>query len=351
MRMTDTQYGVVQYLAQQGSSAAEISRELKIDERVVRYWLPKQCPSRRKLARKPKKPPPKSSPLNRRRRLVEQLSVKTVVMEGERFTPKRKLRRVRKSVRLEFASPARIARELGRTHNTPCSASTVRRDLLSLGKKATRRRKGPLLSDADKRRRVEYCKRMRGGSYLFSDECIIDSNDHSNRWQWVKKGAATLTLETEQGPPTVLVWGVVGKGFRHLAVLTRQNLDAEKYNSLLLAPVIPKLKRYVRSHPGAMFQQDNARPHVRSGELLRKAKVPFVEDWPPRSPDLSPIETCWQWLKEAVSRRAPWGPEQLQQFLMEEWESWDQARIDAVVGSFDERCGKCIRARGEVIKP
>ncbi|GFV04821.1 hypothetical protein TNCV_5047851 [Trichonephila clavipes] len=46
------------------------------------------------------------------------------------------------------------------------------------------------------------------------------------------------------------------------------------------------------SHPGAIYQQDNARPHT--ARLSQQCLQGYdVLPWPTRSPDLSPIENVW----------------------------------------------------------
>ena len=42
-----------------------------------------------------------------------------------------------------------------------------------------------------------------------------------------------------------------------------------------------------------IFQQDNAPCHVSKGAREKLKEIKHIENWPPNSPDLSPIETIW----------------------------------------------------------
>ncbi|GFS66516.1 transposable element Tcb2 transposase [Trichonephila clavipes] len=52
---------------------------------------------------------------------------------------------------------------------------------------------------------------------------------------------------------------------------------------------VPHVGPFLNSLPGAIFQQDNARPHTArvAQDFLRHFQT---LPWPPRSPDLSPVE-------------------------------------------------------------
>ncbi|GFT90430.1 transposable element Tcb2 transposase [Trichonephila clavipes] len=56
---------------------------------------------------------------------------------------------------------------------------------------------------------------------------------------------------------------------------------------------------FVNGHPGAIFQQDNTRPHTArvAQDFLRHFQT---LPWPARSPDLSPVEHVWDQLKRQM---------------------------------------------------
>ncbi|GFW17250.1 transposable element Tcb2 transposase [Trichonephila clavipes] len=68
-------------------------------------------------------------------------------------------------------------------------------------------------------------------------------------------------------------------------------------HDILQPHVLPLMQRL----PGAIFQQDNARPHTErvSQDCLHTVTTP---PWPARSPDLSPIEHIWDPLGRLVGQ-------------------------------------------------
>ncbi|GFW99289.1 DDE_3 domain-containing protein [Trichonephila clavipes] len=58
----------------------------------------------------------------------------------------------------------------------------------------------------------------------------------------------------------------------------------------------PHVRPFLNGLPGAIFQQDNARPHTArvAEDFLRHFQT---LPWPTRSPNFSPVEHVWNQLK------------------------------------------------------
>ncbi|GFW97392.1 transposable element Tcb2 transposase [Trichonephila clavipes] len=97
-----------------------------------------------------------------------------------------------------------------------------------------------------------------------------------------------------------MVWGAIPYNTRSPLVLIRSTMTAQRYVYDILQPhVLPLMQRL----PGAIFQQDNARPHTARVSQDCVHTVTTLS-WPTRSPDLSPIEHIWDHFGRRVGHPA-----------------------------------------------
>lgn len=162
---------------------------------------------------------------------------------------------------------------------------------------------------------------------LYTDECYIKQK-HGVRWRWVHKNQkdAGRFAPVRCGKESLCIWAGLrlDTGATELCIIASDPegnhiIDARKYISILRQFLIP----FLDNHPDTIFQQDNARPHM--AEHLRPEhgvsqflydynsrraaqQLPPVQlliNWPPYSPDLSPIEYAWATLKQLVRHHVP----------------------------------------------
>ncbi|GFV33468.1 transposable element Tcb2 transposase [Trichonephila clavipes] len=89
-----------------------------------------------------------------------------------------------------------------------------------------------------------------------------------------------------------MVWGAIAHNTRSLLLLICGTMTAQRHvHDILQLHVLPLMQRL----PGAIFQQDKARPHTArvSQDCLRTVTT---LPWPDRAPYLSPIELIWDHL-------------------------------------------------------
>jgi len=254
----------------------------------------------------------------------------------------------------KFQSCAEISDELLRRHGgKKVSNNTILRDLTAVGKVCKGRPKGPVRQMLDPGDRLKFCKRTLSDSkagrlnlneILFSDEKWYNTNDHGCTTEYCDPDEYATRRVFDRYAAKCRVWGVIGVGVKKLIFLPEGNINSASYVRDSLEPTRRLLQRGV-------FMQDGARAHTASSTIrwLENNHVRMLEDWPPRSPDLNPIENLWAYTCKCVAKRQPTSSEELAQYLKEEWDALPQSLIDDLVLSFAGRLQECVRLKGESI--
>ncbi|GFY28594.1 transposable element Tc3 transposase [Trichonephila clavipes] len=136
---------------------------------------------------------------------------------------------------------------------------------------------------------------------VFSDESrfVLETDDNRVR-AWRRPGepyhSSHTVLRHTARTAGVMVWEGIAYDSRSTLIVMRGTLTGQRYVDDILRPHIGP---FLNGLPGAIFQQDNARPHTAgvAQDFLRHFQT---LPWPARSPDLSPVEHVWDQLKRQM---------------------------------------------------
>jgi hypothetical protein len=132
-----------------------------------------------------------------------------------------------------------------------------------------------------------------------------------------------MQFKFHSGQQSVSAWAGIGYNFKSKLIIITTETDQKGFNQKAyerqilhgeLARIAGKKKMGPKSSE-FFCVEDNSRVHGkkttrRNQGLCNKARLEFgiySIDWPPKSPDLNPIEHCWRFIKQRLCNRKPHG--------------------------------------------
>lgn len=114
--------------------------------------------------------------------------------------------------------------------------------------------------------------------------------------------------------------------------------------------IIPLVHGWIRLNPGLQFMQDNAPGHAAqfTQDEIRERAIPTIF-WPPFSPDLNPIETLWNKLKDWLGQKYPdqnCSYDELRRRIQEAWDAIGEQELHQLILTMPQRCQDVIDAQG-----
>uniref|UniRef100_A0A914QHT3 Transposase n=1 Tax=Panagrolaimus davidi TaxID=227884 RepID=A0A914QHT3_9BILA len=152
------------------------------------------------------------------------------------------------------------------------------------------------------------------------------------------------------GGGSLMVWGAFSALGKLELAFTSSRMNSEDYQQVLQNHYIPFKNRFRRIP--LIFQQDNASIHVsRSTKGWFDRKRINVMDWPPRSPDLNPMENLWGILVRRIyaNNKQYDTKEELKQAILDAWDAIDVQVINNLVNNMQNRIFDVIQRNGKAI--
>jgi transposase len=246
------------------------------------------------------------------------------------------------------------------------SRSTLGRILSRYNLTHWRAKRRPLLLEVHRRKRLAFCHANLNTDWsrvIFSDECSVEKGAGKKQpwvWghPWEKYDHDKISEYSKGNQGSVMVWGAIGlnMGRTRLDIMERDpssprgGYSTSSYLQTLIRSLLP-------IYEGSQFQQDGAPIHTshRVTTWMTFHTVIRLLNWPPYSPDLSPIEHLWPRLKELIYELEPGldditdKKEQkrvLIEILPRCWEMVDDLTMRACLESMPDRINACILANG-----
>ena len=124
------------------------------------------------------------------------------------------------------------------------------------------------------------------------------------------------------------------------------NVKDNQYLEILKEPML-RSQRNPFGRYNVILQQDNAPVHT--AKLVKDwldQQAFTVLDWPPQSPDMNPIEHCWDAFGRRLAQRHYNSKAELLVSLREEWETLPTDYLRRLVESMSRRVHALLKTKG-----
>lgn len=250
-----------------------------------------------------------------------------------------------------------LAQELTIRSETDVHPRTIQRTLNNNGFHSRTPRKKPLISEKNRKLRLEFAKMHidKGFDFwkrvLFTDESkynIFGSDGRAKVWRKANTAMNPKNLipTVKHGGGNVMVWGAVAASGVGNLVFVEGNMDRYQYKYILEQNLGASVNN-LNLGESWIFQQDNDpkhTAHVVKEWLLYYA--PRQLHTPPQSPDLNVIEHVWEILERKIRKHAITSAPMLKNMLQEEWLRITPIELENLVASMPRRLQAVIDANG-----
>ena len=245
--------------------------------------------------------------------------------------------------------------------NLTCQRTTLNRWLNTNNLDRTKAKRNILLRDVNKVKRIAFCTEMLTWSdeklklILWSDETMVKAypNGEAVFYRAQTKLPHLVSPAVQQGGSGQMLWGCISYYAYGPLEAVEGYITSEKYLTLLKNVVEPEMNSSRQANRVLVFQQDNAKAHKTPAVMEYFGSWGYqLLDWPPQSPDLSPIENIWNVMKMKLKamRPRPRTKATMRNAMMDIWDELDDTIRENLIMTFRSRCEKCIENKGELVR-
>lgn len=242
-----------------------------------------------------------------------------------------------------------------RDHLAPgISVDTVRNRLREHGMKCRIPARKPFLTQVHLEKRLRFAQAhlywsvQEWENVVFSDEKIFRASSrgpvHVYRPSESNRFDSRFIVPTSNTPDrfTICVWMAFGREFKILEPIERKTLNAEYYTARILPLVRHQLQRF-----DLVFMQDRSPIHM--SQLARHwfeaNNIEVMDDWPPKGPDMNPVENVWAELVRRIRHNAT-NRGQLWENVYAAFDELDFEYFHKLIASMPNRMQKVVDANG-----
>jgi len=133
-----------------------------------------------------------------------------------------------------------------------------------------------------------------------------------------------------------------------------RNITAGEYHSVLTDTLLPEGCKLMGGALGSawIFQQDNDPTHRAAPQIVQAynkahgSSISVLQNWPPNSPDLNPIENVWAIVQTRVNKSGPATFQDFQQAVIRELQGLSKQTISNLYASMKGRMEAVISREG-----
>jgi DDE superfamily endonuclease/Winged helix-turn helix len=254
----------------------------------------------------------------------------------------------------------------------------LRRHASNGGPKLSARRGQPRkeLTAANKQQRLAFAlanKSTNWGAVLFTDRKRF-SFKHPGTvvrpCQWLVKGEQRQAFTVNHAQGVNLYAGISMHGVSKAHIVSgtsklktqytnkkgeaAKNITAAEYSDVLNKTLLPggRLLFSTQGVSSWRLMQDNDPTHRVAGHVLscyntkHSSSIRLLQNWPPNSPDLNPIENVWAWVDAKVNALGCKTFEQYQQAVLDQLQAVPKTMLRNLINSMPKRLAQVIKLEG-----